>query len=70
MIVALLVASADPRRRSVVYIAALVIVILIISLVDRGIEVGAFSKFQYGNWLQPEVITASLCTSSPRTRRL
>lgn len=55
MTAALLVAAADPSCRPVVYLATLEVMCIIIGLIDRGVMVGVYSAFQYGNWLQPAV---------------
>lgn len=57
MTVALMVASADPRFRPVIYVATLEVIVLIIGLIDRGIEVGVYGSFQYGVYFQPVVST-------------
>lgn len=52
---ATLVAAADPQCRPVFYVAVLEVIVIVIGLIDRGIEVGVFNSFQYGVWLQPVV---------------
>lgn len=48
-------ACAPPRHRALFYASWVGIVFLVIGLVDRGIEAGAYGQFQFGVALQPVV---------------